>query len=167
MFLHRDSFKRALTDNPLNPLISAHGYSFTTTYESACVVLNSTINLYAKAECHVPKIWRIWAIAFCATVVIGAVAVLTPNVKLEPCPLRKLEDACTLFEAKASFASSALPKVLEMFDSALHLAGRVVPMRHVTHVPADRQGDNIVFEDTWSLRFYEEVMQVTQTRPSD
>jgi len=68
MFLHRDSFKRALTDNPMDPLTSTRGYSFTTTYESACVVLDSTINLYAQAKSLVPKIWRIWANAFCATV---------------------------------------------------------------------------------------------------
>jgi hypothetical protein len=49
-----------------------------------------------------------------------------------------------------------------MFDSALRSAGRVVPMRHVTHVTANLQGANIVFEDTWSLRLYEEVMQATQ-----
>ncbi|KIM77342.1 hypothetical protein PILCRDRAFT_623449 [Piloderma croceum F 1598] len=188
MFLHRDSFKQTLTDNPMDPLTSTRGYSFTTTYESACVVLDSTINLYAKAKYHVPKIWRIWANAFCATVddvlrrrrivahhifgncfqvVIGAVAVLTPNVKLEPCPLRKLEDACALFEVKASCASSALPKVLETFDSALRSAGQVVPMRHVTHLTADLQGDNIVFEDTWSVRLYEEVMQAAQAHISD
>jgi hypothetical protein len=68
MFLHRDSFKRALIDNPMDPLTSTRGGSFSTTYKSSCVVLDSTINLYAKAKYHVPKIWRIWANAFCATV---------------------------------------------------------------------------------------------------
>jgi hypothetical protein len=68
MFLHRDSFKRALTDNPMDPSTSSRGYSFTRTYESACVVLDSTIDLYAKVTYRVPKIWRIWANAFCATV---------------------------------------------------------------------------------------------------
>ena len=68
MFLHRDSFKRALTDNPMDPSAGARGDSFTTTYQSACVVLDSTINLYAKKKSLVPKIWRIWANAFCATV---------------------------------------------------------------------------------------------------
>ena len=69
MFLHRDSFKRALTGNPMDPLISAHSYSFTTTYECACVMLDSTINLYAKAKClGIPRVWRIWTNAFCAAV---------------------------------------------------------------------------------------------------
>jgi len=44
-----------------------------------------------------------------------------------------------------------------------------MPMRHVdvTPEPADLQGDNIVFEDIWSLRLYEEVMQAAQTYISD
>jgi hypothetical protein len=133
MFLHRNSFKRALTDNPMDPLASTRGHSFTTTYQSACVVLDSTIDLYAKETFRVPMIWRIWANAFCATVddimrhhrivahyicvnyfqvVIGAVAILTPNANLEPCPLRKLEDACALFKVKISCASCALVRIL-------------------------------------------------------
>ena len=133
MFLHRDSFRGALTDNPMDPLASTRGHSFTTTYQCACVVLDSTIDLYAKETFRVPKIWRIWANAFCATVddvmrqhcivahyicgncfqvVIGAVAILTPNANFEPCPLRKLEDACALFKVKTSCASTALVRIL-------------------------------------------------------
>jgi hypothetical protein len=40
------------------------------------------------------------------------VAVLTPNLKIDPCPLQKLEDACALFEVKASCASIALVRIL-------------------------------------------------------
>jgi hypothetical protein len=68
MFLHRDSFKQALTDNLMDLSTSACGYSFDTTYQSACVVLNLSIDLYAKATYRVPKIWKIWANAFCAMV---------------------------------------------------------------------------------------------------
>ena len=67
MFLHRDSFKRALTDNRMDPLISTHSYSFTTTYECACVILDS-INLYANAKSLISRVWRIWTHLFCATV---------------------------------------------------------------------------------------------------
>jgi hypothetical protein len=53
-----------------------------------------------------------------------------------------------------------------MLDSAFHSAGQVMPMRHVTHVD-DPQGDNAVFEDIWSERMYEEIMQAAQTHISD
>jgi len=53
-----------------------------------------------------------------------------------------------------------------MLDSAFHSAGQVMPMRHVTHVD-DPQGNNAVFEDIWSSRMYEEVMQAAQTHISD
>jgi hypothetical protein len=116
----------------MDPLASTYSYSFTTTYECACVMLDST-NLYANAKSLISRVWRFWSSLFYATVgsylhrrrvaahhncfqvVIGAVAILTPNANLEPCPLRKLEDACALFEktAKASiYASSALVRIL-------------------------------------------------------
>ena len=40
-----------------------------------------------------------------------------------------------------------------------------MPMHHVdiTAEAADLQGDHIVFEDKWSLRLYEEVMQAAQS----
>jgi len=67
MFLHRDSFKRALTDNPMDPLANTHSYSFITTYECACFMLDST-NLYANAKSLVSRVWRFWSNLFCATV---------------------------------------------------------------------------------------------------
>ena len=59
-----------------------------------------------------------------------------------------------------------------MLDSAFHLAEQVMPMRYVTHMdvtaePASLKGDNVVFEDTWSLRMYDEVLQASQIHISD
>jgi hypothetical protein len=68
MFLHRHFFKRALTINPTDPLNSVYSHSFSTTYKSACAILDSTINQYADAKCFVPRVWRIWTNAFCAAV---------------------------------------------------------------------------------------------------
>ena len=68
MFHHRDSFERTLNDNRTDPLNSTRSYSFRTTYECACVILDSTINLYGKSKCLAPKVWRIWSNVFCAAV---------------------------------------------------------------------------------------------------
>jgi len=56
-----------------------------------------------------------------------------------------------------------------MLDSAFHSAGQAMPIRHVdvTTEPVDLQRDHIVFEDIWSVRLYEEVMQAAQPHISD
>jgi hypothetical protein len=68
MFLHRDFFKHALADNPTDPLISHYSRSFTTAYECACVILDSTIKRYNENKCLVTRVWRIWTNVYCAAV---------------------------------------------------------------------------------------------------
>ncbi|KIM79207.1 hypothetical protein PILCRDRAFT_74553 [Piloderma croceum F 1598] len=107
MFLHRSYFTRALADNPTNPLNSAHSQSFSTTYECACVILDSTRDQYDRQPDLVPRVWRIWTNALSAAVIIGTVAMHNLNATLKPSPLEKLEHACTLFRSAAKASSPA------------------------------------------------------------
>jgi hypothetical protein len=68
MFLHRGFFAQALTDNPTNPLQSAHSQSFVTAYKCACAVLDVTRNHYIQSPRLVARVWRIWSNAFVAAV---------------------------------------------------------------------------------------------------
>jgi hypothetical protein len=68
LFLHRGFFAQALTDNPTNPLQSAHSQSFVTAYKCACAVLDVTRNHYVQRPRLVARVWRIWSNAFVAAV---------------------------------------------------------------------------------------------------
>ncbi|KAF7974586.1 hypothetical protein HWV62_11856 [Athelia sp. TMB] len=108
LFLHRGFFAQALTDNPRNPIMSAHGQSFISAYKAACAVLDSTRAQYAHEPGVIARVWRVWSYAFSATVIIGTVAIRSVNSLLDPNPYEKLEQACTLFRSGAETNSRAL-----------------------------------------------------------
>jgi hypothetical protein len=80
MFLHRGFFAQALTDNPSNPLQSAHSQSFLTAYKCACAVLDTTRDHYGQKPLLIARIWRIWSNAFTASVSCFA---LIPTIRSE------------------------------------------------------------------------------------
>lgn len=124
LYLHRGFFAQALIDNPTNPQQSVHGQSFITAYKCACAVLDSTEDHYAQQPLLITRVWRVWSNAFSASVsqmilnctsrphselkvIIGTVAMRIISLKLDPPPLEKLEQSCTLFQSAAKTSSRA------------------------------------------------------------
>lgn len=107
MFLHRGFFAQAMTENPLNPLQSPYGQSVLAAYSSACVVLEDTKSQYFNKPLLCARVWRIWSLAFSATVIIGTVAIRGIHLNLDPPAFEEFQSACVMFRSAAETSSRA------------------------------------------------------------
>ncbi|KAJ6613565.1 hypothetical protein B0H10DRAFT_2436370 [Mycena sp. CBHHK59/15] len=123
LFLHRAFFAQVMIDDAADPMKSPYAHSVLTAYQSACNVLDDTLNQFTKKPLLVTRVWRIWSLAFSAAVVVGTLAVRGVHLDLSPPPLEQLQIACTMFRSAAetnSRAARALPVLQGMLVKAYH-----------------------------------------------
>ncbi|GLB35003.1 putative fungal specific transcription factor [Lyophyllum shimeji] len=145
MFLHRGFFAQAMTENPLDPLQSPYGQSVLAAYSSACVVLEDTKSQYANKPLLCARIWRIWSLAFSATVIIGTVAIRGIHLNSEPPAFEEFESACAMFRSAAetsSRAARAMP-ILEVMLQKAHKARENYRQRRSPLVEEIRPDDEL------------------------
>ncbi|KAJ7628452.1 hypothetical protein FB45DRAFT_748903 [Roridomyces roridus] len=107
LFLHRAFFAQAMIENASDPMKSPYAHSVLVAYQAACNVLEDTVNQFVKKPLLVARVWRIWSLAFSASVVIGTLAIRGINLDLDPPPLERFEIACNIFRSAAETSSRA------------------------------------------------------------
>ncbi|KAJ7704352.1 hypothetical protein B0H17DRAFT_921443 [Mycena rosella] len=107
LFLHRAFFAQVMIENAADPLKSPYAHSVLAAYQAACNVLDDTFDQYNKKPLLVPRIWRIWSLAFSAAVVVGTLAIRGINLELDPPPLQQFQTACNMFRSAAETSSRA------------------------------------------------------------
>ncbi|RDB23841.1 putative transcriptional regulatory protein C1F7.11c [Hypsizygus marmoreus] len=121
MFLHRAFFAQAMSEHPLDPLQSPYGKSVSAAYASACVVLDDTRTQFYKKPLLCARVWRIWSLAFSATIIIGTIAIRGLHLNLSPPAFEQFESACEIFGSAAetsSRAARAMPILQVMLQKA-------------------------------------------------
>ncbi|KAG6906781.1 hypothetical protein DXG01_012146 [Tephrocybe rancida] len=117
MFLHRGSFAQAMSDNAIDPLQSPYHASVLAAYTSACLILEDTRSQYFKRPHLVSRVWRIWSLAFSASVIVGTVAIRGMHLNLELPAYDQFESACSMFRDAAEISNRAARAML-MLDKA-------------------------------------------------
>ncbi|KAF8077997.1 hypothetical protein FPV67DRAFT_1557423 [Lyophyllum atratum] len=108
-------FAQAMTENPVDPLQSPYGQSVLAAYSSACVVLKDTRSQYFEKPLLCARIWRIWSLAFSATIIIGTVAIRAIHLDLEPPAFEEFESACVMFRSAAETSNRAARAMVRSF----------------------------------------------------
>ncbi|KAJ7507209.1 hypothetical protein B0H11DRAFT_1970739 [Mycena galericulata] len=143
LFLHRAFFAQVMIENAGDPLKSPFAHSVLSAYQAACNVLEDTVNQFTKKPLLVARVWRIWSLAFSASVVIGTLAIRGINLDLNPSPLEQLQVACSVFRSAAETnprAARALPVLQSMLIKAYN--ARQLPLGD-TRVPVATPDDEI------------------------
>ncbi|KAJ7865263.1 hypothetical protein B0H13DRAFT_1637161 [Mycena leptocephala] len=107
LFLHRAYFAQVMIENAADPMKSPYAHSVLAAYQGACNVLDDTLNQFTKKPLLVARVWRIWSLAFSASVVVGTLAIRGINLNLTPPPLEQFQIACTMFRNAAETSSRA------------------------------------------------------------
>ncbi|KAJ7747903.1 hypothetical protein DFH07DRAFT_747477 [Mycena maculata] len=107
LFLHRAFFAQVMIENAEDPMKSPYAHSVLAAYQAACNVLEDTVNQFRKKPLLVARVWRIWSLAFSASVVIGTLAIRGINLDLKPPPLEQFQIGCNVFRRAAETSSRA------------------------------------------------------------
>ncbi|EJD00071.1 uncharacterized protein FOMMEDRAFT_148416 [Fomitiporia mediterranea MF3/22] len=121
LYVHRNSFARAMIEYPSSPMRSPYATSFLATYRASTSLLQL---LYASSY-NIPlildRMWTLWSISYSCAVIVGSVASRPSAIDFAAAALDELNSAIGIFETVGNqpIARNGLKTLYRLRDRAI------------------------------------------------
>ncbi|KAF8878064.1 fungal-specific transcription factor domain-containing protein [Infundibulicybe gibba] len=108
LYIHRCFFAHAISTHPHDPIKSQYAPSFLAGYRSACTIIQSLGDQFARFPRQIARFWVLWTHAFSSSVMLASVATHSSKSNVAEAALVELGRARDLFERAATYGGRAV-----------------------------------------------------------